>query len=75
MTLAVPYPPDLLRIARKVVRYDAPAQTLADSDTFLAHLMVYGSPADVSIVEQHVPLEEFRGVLSRAPAGVFRIEA
>jgi hypothetical protein len=42
MTLTVPFPADLVRIARKVVWYDQPEQTLANLDTFLAHLMVYG---------------------------------
>ena len=49
MTLAIPYPSDLVRIARKVVWYDQPEKTLADLDTFLVHLMVYGSAADVAV--------------------------
>ena len=73
--LQAPYPAELLRIARKVVWYDTPEQTLADSKTFLAHLMVYGSPADVRAVLDHIPIEEFRKVLEDAPAGVFTAEA
>jgi len=42
MNLTAPYPPELLRVARKVVWYDKPEHTLADLKTFLAHLMVYG---------------------------------
>ena len=75
MTLPDPYPPELLRIARKVVWYDQPERTLADRNTFLSHLMVYGSPADVAAVQRHIPLEEFRSVLKDAPAGVFTAEA
>jgi hypothetical protein len=75
MTLAEPYPAELVRIARKVVWYDAPEETLRDLKTFLAHLMVYGSPADVATVERYVPEEEFRKVLREAPAGVFTAEA
>ena len=71
MTIAVPFPADLLRIARKVVWYDQPEQTLANLDTFLAHLMVYGSSADVAVTSQYVPAEEFRRVLENAPAGLF----
>ena len=33
--------------------------------------MVYGSPADVAVVERFVPAEEFRRVLENAPAGLF----
>lgn len=71
MTLELPYADELLRVARKVVWFDAPERTLADVPTFLAHLMVYGSPADVSIVERWVPEPEFRKALQDAPAGVF----
>jgi hypothetical protein len=75
MALTAPYPEQLLRVARKVVWYDRPEQTLADLKTFLVHLMVYGSPADVAVVEQYVPEEEFRRVLENAPAGVFTQES
>lgn len=68
-------PADLLRIARKVVWYDQPEQTLANLDTFLAHLMVYGSSADVAVASQYVPTEEFQRVLQNAPAGLFTLEA
>lgn len=71
----VPYPAELLRIARKVVWYDEPEETLRDPKTFLAHLMVYGSPEDVKAVERYIPGEEFRKVLEDAPAGVFSGEA
>jgi hypothetical protein len=75
MSITAPYPAELLRIARKVVWYDAPEETLGDLKTFLTHLMVYGSPADVAVVEQHIAIEEFRNVLEDAPAGVFTAEA
>ncbi len=60
MTLAAPYPAELLRVAKRVVWYDTPEATLADLPTFLTHVMVYGSAADVATVEKHIPLEEFR---------------
>ena len=68
------FPPELIRVARKVVWYDRPEDTLADLPTFLAHVMVYGSPADVALVEGFVPAEEFRRVLENAPAGLFTID-
>ena len=61
-------------MARKVVWYDRPEETLADVPTFLAHVMVYGSPADVAAVEQFVPPEDFRRVLENAPTGLFTTE-
>jgi hypothetical protein len=74
MNLKIPYSADLVRVAQKVVWYDKPDQTLADLNNFLAHLMVYGAAADVAIVEQYVPVAEFRKVLENAPAGVFTLD-
>jgi len=71
MTLAVPYPAELLRVAKKVAWYDSPEATLADLPAFLAHVMIYGSAGDIEAVERFVPAEEFRQVLLHAPAGVF----
>lgn len=75
MRLTPPYPTDLLRIARKVVWFDAPGETLGDLETFLTHLMVYGSPADVTIVQRYVSKDEFRKVLEEAPPGIFTAES
>jgi hypothetical protein len=75
MTLMKPYAAELIRVAKKVVWYDSPEETLADLNTFLTHVMVYGSPADVAVVERHVAPEEFRKVLEHAPAGVFTTDA
>ncbi len=75
MTIVEPYPAELLQIARKVVWYDAPEQTLRDVNTFLAHLMVYGAPDDVAVAERYISQEEFRKALESAPAGVFTDQA
>ncbi len=34
------YPAELVQVARRVVWYDDPQQTLSDLPTFLAHVMV-----------------------------------
>jgi hypothetical protein len=75
MIIAEPYPAELLQIARKVVWYDSPEQTLREVNTSLVHLMVYGSPEDVAVAERHISQEEFRKALESAPAGVFADEA
>ena len=75
MTFAAPYPDELVQVAKKVVWYDSPENALADPPTFLTQLMVYGSSRDVAVVERFVPLDEFRNVLERAPAGVFTSDA
>ena len=75
MTLAAPYPVELLHVAKKVIWYDSPEEALADLPTFLVQVMIYGSVKDVETVERFVPAEEFRKVLQNAPAGVFTEEA
>ena len=75
MRIVEPYSAELLRIARKVVWYDSPEETLRDLTTFLLHLMVYGSPHDISVVERYLPEDAFRKVLENAPAGVFTADA
>ena len=59
MMITETYPAELIRIARKNVSYDAPDQTLQDVKTFLSHLMVYGSPTDLAVVERYVPQMNF----------------
>ena len=73
MTLALPHPLGLIRVAR-MVWYDGPEETLADLPNFLAHVMVYGSRADVAAVEQFIPADEFRKALENAPAGLFTMD-
>jgi hypothetical protein len=75
MTLDRPFAPELVAIAKKVVWYDAPEQTLEDLPTFLSHLMVFGSPRDLATAQRFIPEEEFRAALKQAPAGVFTQEA
>ena len=75
MTLTKPYATELERIARRVVWFEEPGKALEDLRTFLAQLMVYGTAADVKVVESYVGEEEFRKVLEEAPAGVFTQEA
>jgi hypothetical protein len=43
--LAEPYPAELIRVAQKVVGYDAPKRRL------LPHLTVYNAPAEVQLPE------------------------
>lgn len=74
MSFLAPYPAELVRVARKVVWYDSPEETLADLPDFLMHLMIYGSWTDAAVAERYIPLEEFRKVLENAPAGVFTKE-
>jgi hypothetical protein len=44
----LPVTPALLRVARRVVWFDEPAQALADPVLFLAHVMVFGTVEDLA---------------------------
>ena len=56
MILLAPYPAELVRVARKVVWYDSPEETLADLPDFLMHLMIYGSWTDALVVERYIEI-------------------
>lgn len=67
----LPISPDLLHVARRVVWFKPPEQTLAEPIHFLAHVMTYGTPEDLAVVTKFVGRDEFRDVLDHAPPGVF----
>ena len=58
-------------VARRVVWFDSPEQTLSNPPLFLAHLMVYGTLEEVLAVKQHFTDRDFQNVLDNAPAGIF----
>ena len=67
----LPTSPDLLHVARRVVWFKPPEQTLAEPIHFLAHVMTYDTPDDLAVVTKVVGRDEFREVLDHAPPGVF----
>lgn len=67
----LPNTPELLRVARRVIWFEEPEQALADPLQFLAHVMVFGSIADLHALRGIIGLDEYREVLEHAPPGVF----
>lgn len=67
----LPITPELLNVARRVVWFKEPEDTLADPVHFLAHVMTYGTVEDLQALRGVVGKEEFREVLDHAPPGVF----
>ena len=61
----------LQAVARRVVWFDPPEQTLANPQLFLAHLMVYGTLEEVLTVREHYTTRDFENVLNNPPSGVF----
>jgi len=67
----LPATPELLNVARRVVWYKEPRESLVDPVHFLAHVMTYGTPEDLKALKGIVGKEEFREVLDNAPSGIF----
>ena len=72
---ALPATPSLLAVARRVVWFKQPEETLADPIHFLAHVMTYGTAEDLQALNDSVGAdalrEVLREVLRHPPPGVF----
>ena len=67
----LPHTPELLEVAKRVVWFKPPEQTLDDPVHFLCHLMTYTLPEDMIAVSKVVSPDEFRYALEHAPPGIF----
>jgi hypothetical protein len=68
---ALPATQELLRVARRVVWFEAPEKALADPVHFLGHVMVFGTAEDLRALRGIVGKAEFREALEQAPPGIF----
>ena len=62
---------ELHQVAKRVVWFDSPEQTLQNPLLFLAHLMVYGTIEEIIIAKRHYAGGDFMEVLNHPPPGVF----
>ena len=62
--------PELERLARRYVWWQAPGETLARRTHFLCQLMQLATPADMSFARHHFGDDAFREALRDAPPGV-----
>ncbi len=62
---------ELLAVARRVVWFKPPEETLADVPFFVAHLLTYSTPEDVKTVGRYFTADQLRSALDAAPPGVF----
>lgn len=67
----LPKTSELLAVAARVVWFKSPPEALAQPVHFLAHVMTYGTPEDLRVLQGIVEVNEFREVLDNAPPGVF----
>jgi hypothetical protein len=63
--------PELLNVARRVVWFKDPKESLADPVHFLAHVMTYGTVEDLEALKGVVGHDELCRVLENAPPGIF----
>jgi hypothetical protein len=68
---SLPKNPELLSVAQRVVWFKPPASALDDPIHFLAHVMTYGTAADLTAVFRVIGRAELCEVLDHAPPGVF----
>ena len=67
----LPRTPKLLRVARRIIWFDPPEQTLTDPVRFLAYVMVFGTVEDLRALDGIVGKDQYREALERAPPGIF----
>jgi hypothetical protein len=62
---------DLKRVAKRVVWFKTPEETLQEPKLFLAHLMTYGTLEDIATAMKYYCEADLDLVLKDPPAGVF----
>lgn len=67
----LPLTPEVLNVARRVVWFKAPEDTLKNPIHFLAHVMTFGTIEDIAALDNIVGPAEWKEVLEHAPPGVF----
>src|SRR5262249_49229793 len=65
------YPQELLDVAKAVVWWDRPEETLNYWQLFLAQLMTYGTDEEIIVSKRYFSDEQFKKVLEDPPSGVF----
>lgn len=62
---------ELLRVARRMVWFKPPEETLADPVLFLSYAMTYGTIEDLRVVRVHFTDDQLRHALRAGLPGVF----
>lgn len=65
------HPSELLQVARRVVWFKPPQETLQDARFFLTHVMIYGTLEDVLIARRYYAHHDFEQALDSPLPGVF----
>ena len=65
------HPKHLNDVARRVVWFKSPAETLEDSNFFICYVMTYGTIEDIKIVRRYYTNSDFLTALKHAQPGIF----
>ena len=65
-------PAALLRVAKRMVWFKPPEETLRDQVFFINHLMTYGTIEDVRVARIHYSEDDFRDAFAARPPRDFR---
>ena len=63
--------PRLLRVAKRMVWFKAPEDTLRDPVFFLNHVMTWGTVDDIRVARSFFDEDDFRTALRQAHPGIF----
>jgi hypothetical protein len=66
----LPYNPDLLKVAPRIIWFEPAEAALANPMRFLTYLMAFGTIEEIKVVRRYVSLDDFREALEHAPPGV-----
>ena len=66
---------ELRRVAKRVVWFKPPEETLNEPTLFLAHVMTYGTLADIVTAMKFYSDDDFDRVLREPPAGIFDVRS
>jgi hypothetical protein len=66
---------ELKQVARRVVWFKSPEETLEEPKLFLAQLMTFGTLRDIVIAMKYYSDKDFEEVLADPPSGIFDIRS
>lgn len=62
---------ELLHVAKRMVWFKPPEETLRDPVLFLNHVMIWGTVDDIRVARSCFDEDDFRDALRRAHPGIF----
>ena len=68
----IPLTDETRAMARRIVWFEEPEQSLARPGRFLVYAMEYATVADLEVLRRFVGDEDFREALGSAPPGILR---